>query len=160
MNTHSTHRRPRFLRRRGASLVEAALVLPVVITFLFGIFEYGRYVMTLQVMTNAAREGCHYALTHTQPVTIAGVTYGNSTSDVTNVVNQALAGQHLVGQTVQVYKSDSLGNDIGSWTTTEAGELVCVRIDGNYRVLMGGMLYGLNTDIPVRCQVAMRSESN
>jgi hypothetical protein len=37
---------------------------------------------------------------------------------------------------------------------------VCVRIDGNYRVLLGGMLYGLNADIPVRAQVAMRSESN
>jgi hypothetical protein len=99
-------------------------------------------------------------LTHTQPVTISGVTYGNATSDVTNIVNQALGGQYLVGQTVQVYKSDSLGNNIGSWTTTEAGELVCVRIDGNYRVLLGGMLYGLNADIPVRSQVAMRSESN
>jgi Flp pilus assembly protein TadG len=160
MNAIRTRRRPIAASRRGGALVEAALVLPVVITFLFGILEYGRYVMTLQVMSNAAREGAHYALTHTQPVTISGVTYGNATSAVTNVVNQALAGQSLVGQTIQVYKSDSLGNNIGSWTTTEAGELVCVRIDGNYRVLMGGMLYGLNANIPVRSQVAMRSESN
>jgi len=158
MNTRRTLRRSN-ARRRGQALVEAALVLPVVIMFLFGIFEYGRYIMTLQIMTNAAREGCHYALTHTQPITIAGTTYGNATSDVTNLVNKALAGQSLVGQNTQVYASDSLGNNIGSWTSTQAGESVCVRITGNYRVLMGGMLF-LPTDIPVTTQVVMRSESN
>jgi len=141
------------------------LVLPVVITFLFGILEYGRYVMTMQVLTNAAREGARYALTHTQPVTVANpvggglTTYGNATTDVTNVINKALGGQSLVGQTVQIYLSDSLGNNIGNWNNAQAGNLVCVRISGNYRVLLGTMLY-LPTNIPVSVRSAMRSESN
>jgi len=152
-------------RRSGRSAVEAMLVLPVVITFLFGILEYGRYVMTMQVLTNAAREGARYALTHTQPVTVANpvggglTTYGNATTDVTNVINKALGGQSLVGQTVQIYLSDSLGNNIGNWNNAQAGNLVCVRISGNYRVLLGTMLY-LPTNIPVSVRSAMRSESN
>lgn len=147
-------------RRRGVSAVEAALVLPVVIIFLFGILEYGRYLMTLQVLTNAAREGAHYALVHTQPVTIGSTTYGNATSDVTNVINQALGGQSLVGQTVQIYTSDAAGlSNLGTWTNTQVGQSICVRISGNYRVIMGGMLF-LPTTIPVVAQCVMRSESN
>ena len=147
------------LRRRGAVAVEAALVLPMVIVFLFGILEYGRYVMTLQVMTNAACEGAHYALTHTQPITIGGTTYGNTTSDVTNIINKGLAGQSLTGQNVQIYCSDSIGTNIGLWTDTQVGQSVCVRITGNYRVLLANMLY-LPANIPVVAQSVMRSESN
>lgn len=166
MRTSSRSATPQgILHRSGRSAVEAMLVLPVVITFLFGILEYGRYVMTMQVLTNAAREGARYALTHTQPVTVANpvggglTTYGNATTDVTNVINKALGGQSLVGQSVQIYLSDSLGNNIGDWTTAQAGDLVCVRITGNYRVLLGTMLY-LPTNIPVSVRSAMRSESN
>ena len=146
-------------RRRGAVAVEAALVLPVVIMFLFGILEYGRYIMTLQVMTNAAREGARFALAHTQPVTVAGTTYGNATSDVSNIVSKALAGQALSSQNVQIYASDSLGNNIGSWNTAQAGDLVCVRITGNYHSVISAFL-SLPATIPVAAQSAMRSESN
>jgi Flp pilus assembly protein TadG len=146
-------------RRRGATAVEAGLVLPMVFLVLFGIFEYGRYVMTLQVMTNAAREGAHYALTHTQPVTIGSTTYGNATSDVTTIINKSLAGQSLVSQSVQIYCSDSIGTNLGLWTDTQIGQSVCVRITGNFRVLMASLL-GLPVNIPVVAQSVMRSESN
>ncbi len=48
--------------RRGTAAVEAALVLPMTLLFLLGIIEYGRYVMTLQVVTNAARSGAALCL--------------------------------------------------------------------------------------------------
>jgi Flp pilus assembly protein TadG len=146
-------------RRRGAATLEAALVLPVVITFLFGILEYGRYVMMLQVVTNASREGARYAVEHTSPVTINGVTYGNGTSDVTNAVTNAMAGVQLSSQQVQVYASDSLGNNSGTWTSAQPGQSICVRIIGNYPVILGKMLF-LPTNIPVVAQSVMRSESN
>ncbi len=145
--------------RRGGAAVEAALVLPMIVMFLFGIMEYGRYIMTLQVMTNAAREGARFALAHTQPVTVDGTTYGNATSDVSAVIDKALAGQALEGQTVQIYASDSLGNNIGSWNNAEAGDLVCVRITGNYKSIVTSLLH-LSPTIPVSVQSAMRSESN
>jgi len=146
-------------RRRGASVVEAAMVLPLVILFLLGILEYGRYVMTLQVLTNAAREGAHYALSHTEPVTLAGVTYGNATSDVVAVVDQYSGGQKLTGQTIQVYSSDSAGNNQGSWNDAGVGQSVCVRISGTYTFLIPQMLY-LPASMPVSAQAVMRSEGN
>ncbi len=146
-------------KRRGAATVEAAIVLPLVFLFIFGILEYGRYLMMLQITTNAAREGARYAVSHTNPIVISGLTYGNGTSDVVNTVNTAMGGQSLSGQSVQVYTSDSLGNNLGTWTDTQAGQAICVRITGDYQVMLAKMLY-LPATIPVVAQSVMRSESN
>jgi len=159
VNSNKVRRSSQARARRGGVVVEAAIVLPIVLMFLFGILEYGRFVMTMQIVTNAAREGAHYALAHTQPITIAGTTQGNATTDVTNAVNNAMGGQQLTGQTVSVYCSDSLGNNLGSWTSAQAGQSVCVRVTGNYSVIVGRLLF-LPSTIPVVSQVVMRSESN
>lgn len=42
---------------RGASAVEFALVLPLLIVFVFGIIEFGLLMYNQQVITNASREG-------------------------------------------------------------------------------------------------------
>ena len=49
-------------RRRGAAAVEFAIVLPVFVTLVFGMIEYGRMVMVQQVITNASREGARRAV--------------------------------------------------------------------------------------------------
>ncbi len=48
--------------RRGASVVEFALVAPVFFLLVFGMIEYGRMVMVQQVLTNATREGARRAV--------------------------------------------------------------------------------------------------
>jgi Flp pilus assembly protein TadG len=48
--------------RRGAALVETALVLPVLLLFLFAVFEYGRFLLVLQTTNNAARDAARYAV--------------------------------------------------------------------------------------------------
>jgi Flp pilus assembly protein TadG len=47
----------RWRSERGAALVEAAMVLPILLLISVGIFEFGRAYQTWQVLTNAAREG-------------------------------------------------------------------------------------------------------
>ena len=42
--------------RRGAALVEMALVLPIFFGVVLGIVEFGRAMMVSQMVTNAARE--------------------------------------------------------------------------------------------------------
>ena len=54
--------RPLRARRRGATTVEAAFVLPIFLLFIMGIYEYGRYLMVLHVSTNAARDGARLAV--------------------------------------------------------------------------------------------------
>lgn len=48
-------------RSRGTTLVETALVLSLLLLFLMGIFEYGRYLLVTQMLANAARDGVRYA---------------------------------------------------------------------------------------------------
>lgn len=48
--------------RRGQALVEFALVLPVLILFLVGIFDFGRAVYAFNTVNNAAREAVRLAI--------------------------------------------------------------------------------------------------
>ena len=43
-------------------MLEAAFVLPIILLVSIGIFEFGRAYQTLQVITNAAREGARVAV--------------------------------------------------------------------------------------------------
>jgi hypothetical protein len=47
--------------RRGATTVEFALVCTVFFLFLFGVFEYCRYLVVLQTATNTARDAARFA---------------------------------------------------------------------------------------------------
>jgi Flp pilus assembly protein TadG len=64
---------------RGAALIETALVLPLLLLVVVGIFEFGRAYQTWQVLTNAAREGARVA-----------VLPGTTDSQVETRVNQYL----------------------------------------------------------------------
>ncbi len=48
-------------RRRGASAVEFALVLPLLVTIVLGCVDFGRFAYTYIGVTNAAREGAYFA---------------------------------------------------------------------------------------------------
>lgn len=48
-------------RRRGATLVEMALVAPIFFMVVLAIIEFGRAMMVSQMVTNAAREGARMA---------------------------------------------------------------------------------------------------
>ena len=52
----------RWRSQRGAALVEAAMVMPILLLISAGIFEFGRAYQTWQVLTNAAREGARIAV--------------------------------------------------------------------------------------------------
>lgn len=45
---------------RGQSLVEAALLLPILLLLVLGAMDFGRMFYTKIVLTNAAREGANY----------------------------------------------------------------------------------------------------
>lgn len=68
-------RRPRVGRRaRAAAIVEFAVVLPLLLTILFGIIEYGWVFMVRQTLQSAAREGCRLAVLQTSVEPYANVT--------------------------------------------------------------------------------------
>ena len=146
-------------RRRGAVVVEAALVLPMVLLLFIGVMEYGRWLMTMHLASNAAREGAEYAAKHTATIYLDGRAFGSATSDVVSMVNARLAAQRLIGQTVSVYRSDSLGNNLGDWNTAQAGEYVCVKISGSYQFVTPKLL-SMPASMNASFQSVKRSEGN
>ena len=61
-------------RARGAAVVEFAVVLPLLLTILFGIIEYGWVFMVRQTLQTAAREGCRLAVLQTTTTPYSNVT--------------------------------------------------------------------------------------
>ena len=51
-----------FFNQKGATAVEFAIVLSLLITLIFGIIEFGLCIFNRQVITNAAREGARYGI--------------------------------------------------------------------------------------------------
>ena len=87
-------------KRRGAAVVEFAVVAPILFLLVFGMIEYGRLVMVQQVLTNATREGARQ-----------GVLDGATTAEVQTTVTNYLTSANIAGATVTVNPSppDSAG---------------------------------------------------
>ena len=64
--------RHRLAERKGQSLVEFALVLPILLLVVVGILEFGIAFRTFQVVTNAAREGARTAVVGAEPAQVRG----------------------------------------------------------------------------------------
>ena len=77
--------------RRGATVVEFAIIAPVFFLLVFGMIEFGRMVMVQQVITNASREGAR-----------VGVLDGATTTEIENTVNSYLASGSISGADVEV----------------------------------------------------------
>ena len=57
-------RHVRSVRRRGAALVEMALILPLIIVMLLICVDFGRFATVHTAVTNAAREGANFGGLH------------------------------------------------------------------------------------------------
>jgi Flp pilus assembly protein TadG len=75
--------------RRGAAVVEFAIVAPVFFLLVFGMIEYGRLVMVQQILTNASREGARQA-----------VLDGATSTEVKSAVTTYLQNTSITGSTV------------------------------------------------------------
>jgi Flp pilus assembly protein TadG len=137
--------------RRGQSLAEFALVLPVFLLILFGLLDLGALVFSDNVMSQAAREGARVASTEAGWIGKADVSCGQPggpvcptaavfATDVTNAVMRSTSGL-TSGVTVYVRCDPASSPPTGAWTTgscaanNTAGNLVSVRIVYSYRSL-------------------------
>jgi len=67
----------------GSTTVEMAIVLPLFLLLVFGIFEFGRIWLIVNTMNHATREALRLA------ATTAGLTAGDSTATPNTVTNKA-----------------------------------------------------------------------
>lgn len=82
-NLLATMKRPR--RQRGTTLIEAALVLPLLILVVFGLIEYGSLYLRLQQVENVARQAARKAAT-------PDATQGQVTSLISTMMTSAGLG--------------------------------------------------------------------
>lgn len=100
------------VKRRGVAAVEMACVLPLFFLMFFGIVEFGRAMMCMQVLTNTAREGARACAV--QPMTAA---------EVEQVCTDYAAGCGIAGIAVVVSPDP---------TTVIRGEPVTVSVSVNF----------------------------
>jgi Flp pilus assembly protein TadG len=164
-----THSRQQAVRR-GVTAVELAFVLGIALLFLFGILEYGRYLMVLHTTDNAAREGARYAVVHTGD--------GTTQAQVVAVVNAKLAGMNnqISGCSVSVFTVDPSGiynssagtaiyppviNQLSgsSWNSATYGSPIAVQITGTYNPILPSFLF-MGASLPINVTAMMNSEAN
>jgi hypothetical protein len=124
-------------RRRAAAVVEFAVVLPLLLTILFGIIEYGWVFMVRQTLQTAAREGCRLAVLQTSV---------DPYSNVVSRINQVMAPTGLSTFSISMTHA----------TDANPVELIEVSIPYNDVSLMGGFFGTHSYNLAGSC--AMRKE--
>jgi len=123
---------------KGQSLVEFALVVPLLLLLVIGIAEFGRAWMTRNILTGAAREAVRVLAV---PAPAGGV------SPATTRANQVLASAGITTASVSVV--DAAG-PFGAVTVT---------VDYNFPVVIAGFIPGLNNaTVPLSSTTTMRRE--
>jgi Flp pilus assembly protein TadG len=144
-------RRSRLLQRsrrhpsRGQSLVEFALVLPVFLLMLFGLFDGARYVFVSNAISNAAREGARTAAVEASWISKGNTSCGKVGGPVcpadaatlrTHATTAANQEMSPFGAVTNLYIScDATTPPSGQWisgtactSSTASGQLVSVRV--------------------------------
>jgi len=143
-------RKLRHGRRRGAVAVETALVMILLTSFVFGVFEYGRLSMDLSLLGNAAREGCRYALANnTSPTVIA---------DVQARVTRFMAGENASFSSFAVTVSGTHRGVSTPVNNLTADDLITVTVTGTYRFMNVVPLVRMPTSFTVTNSVTMACE--
>lgn len=124
-------------RARAAAIVEFAVVLPLLLTILFGIIEYGFVFLIRQSLQHAAREGARLAVLQTsvEPYT-----------NVTARIAEVMAPTGLTTYTVNMTHA----------TPANPVETVTVTVPYNDVSLVGGFFGTQNYDLTGSC--SMRKE--
>ncbi len=114
---------------RGASLVEFALVIPILLTLVMGIIEFGWLFNGWITITGAAREGARLAVV------------GKDFDEIDSAVKNHAA---------------TLDNVNVSLTTGEAGEQTVVSVSGNLPLLVG--FFPISNPFGLSAEANMRQE--
>jgi hypothetical protein len=141
---------------RGQTLVEFALVIPVFLAILFGLVDLGRFVVTDNILSQAAREGARLASVEASWIGSGDASCGTAggpvcppsaavlTTHVTDAANRMVAG--LGGTITEVHvRCDPPGAaPTGAWTgqscsSRTQGNLVSVRVVFSYSALTPGL---------------------
>ena len=151
---------------RGAELFEFALVTPLLLSLLLGIFWMGRAYNVYQTITRAAREGARYAVlpscatcgnAYVDTYSSAGTCLTNPTNVFTNYVSPGLAASSIDASKVQNYCQKAAVLDPNSDTSVQECGVV---ISFQYPLKLTIPFTSLNAStINISTNVQMRMEN-
>lgn len=137
-------------RRRAATAVETALVMLPLLMFLFGIFEYGRLLMDWNLLNNAAREGCRYALANNTNTSI--------NSNVNAIVLAYMAGRDASFLNFTITVSGTHNSVSTPVNSLLPGDLITVTVSGNYQFMNIIPSVSMTSSSPITSSVTMICE--
>lgn len=137
-------------RRRGAVAVETALVMIAMTSLVFGIFEYSRLLMDWDLLNNAAREGCRYA--------IANNTNSSISANVQSTVTSFMGGRTVSFNSFTVSVSGTHQGVSTAVNNLAPGDLITVTVSGNYKFLNIIPLIHMPTTFSISSAVTMICE--
>ena len=130
--------------------METALVLSLLLTFILGTFEYSRYLMVLNLVDNAAREGCRYALVNNTSSTIS--------TDVRTLVTNYMAGQTSSLSNFNVSVTGTSSGNATAVNNLAPGDLITVTVSGTYRFMNVVPFVSMPLTMPIQSAVTMACE--
>lgn len=129
--------------QRGANVLEAALTIPLLMTMVFGMVDFGRAFNVYQVVTDAAREGARYSVAPNPGTTILP-----TPAAVQAYVQSYLDSGSIKGATVNVNQSyGSTVNNVSTMSTE-------VTVTEPYASIFFGFT------VNIRSRAVMRNETN
>ena len=114
-------------RKWGGALVETGVIIGLVAMIVFGVFEYSRLFMDWNLLNNAAREGCRYAL-------------ANNTSTTISTTVQSMVTSYMAGETKNFgnFTVSVTGTHQGVSTAVNSlvpGDPITVTVSGTYKFM-------------------------
>jgi Flp pilus assembly protein TadG len=140
-NDESTHARR---RQAGTSVVEMALVLPLLLLLVFGIGDFGIAYTQWNSLTNAVREGARVGVVFQTPCNPATVT-----TTIENTVSNFAASSGLNGAGIVTAVTNPCAG---------TGSQLTVRSTFPYNYIAMAALAGLAPTINLTAQTVMRNE--
>jgi len=136
---------PKMGDKRGVSAVEFAIILPVLILFLFGIIEFGILFYDKAVITNASREGARAGIVYRYPDPVTA-------EEIEQVVRDYCADHLITFATTPKLK-------INTTPGSAAGDPLTVMVTYDYQFLvLPNFIAALTGGINLAATTVMRME--
>lgn len=148
--------------RRGATVVETAIVLSVALTLTLAIYDYARFFMLSQLVNNAAREGARLAVATTNT---------QNTAAIQNAVIQYMASQNVIDSSGKAFSASDVvvlqvnpatgtaTTPSSNWYDAPFGSSIMVQVNAKFTPLFPTFGF-LPTTVTLKGTAIMASEAN
>lgn len=131
-------------QRRGTALIEFSLVLPILLTIIFGIIEFGAIYYNKAIITNASREAARAGIAYTIP---------RKTSTEIQAIATFYCGNNLISF------SSAVSPMITVTGTGVTGTSLVVQISYDYHgLLLGAVISAITGSVPLVATTTMLYE--